>query len=483
MSHVKPFKWADAWRGKLAESEVAAMDRHAAKCSRCAGARDRITRTSSLTFTAIKNAAAPDVAWDSVRAKVHWAVSSAKRSGEQRVVRRPYGLFAAGALAVAGVTLGLVSGVATEPQLPASAPAIAHAQPSPATPASTPLAGIVSRLSGEVMVDGVRSKDLFERALGPGAVIATGEGRIDVQFGDHSAFALGPRSKLELRRFDASEVRLVVDGTVDVEVAPRAAGQRFLVEAGAQTIEVRGTQFRVVHDTAGTRVACRHGLVAVRDHAGEALVGAAKKVDVTSAVDPTQVAELSTDEMAQLAQATPVTMPLWIDDLAHRSSVLEVASSAHRDVRVDGVELGEMPLRVRVMPGRHTVETADASGRFRRAGWVDAQAAEPARLDVAAAEPVSPSPAANTASRRRELATGIATNRARLSRCTRAAAKSGIEDLSVEIEISVDAAGAVRFLNVDSDLTSVTQTCIHDALAQIQFGTGTAATWRQRIDL
>ena len=32
--------------------------------------------------------------------------------------------------------------------------------------------------------------------------------------------------------------------------------------------------------------------------------------------------------------------------------------------------------------------------------------------------------------------------------------------------------GAVGFLNVDSDLTSVTQTCIHDALAQIQFGTG-----------
>ena len=44
-------------------------------------------------------------------------------------------------------------------------------------------------------------------------------------------------------------------------------------------------------------------------------------------------------------------------------------------------------------------------------------------------------------------------------------------------------AGAVRFLNVDSDLTSITQACIHDALSQIQFGAGTAATWRERIDL
>jgi hypothetical protein len=135
------------------------------------------------------------------------------------------------------------------------------------------------------------------------------------------------------------------------------------------------------------------------------------------------------------------------------------------------------------MPGRHTVETADASGRFRRAGWVDAQAAEPARLDVAVAEPAAPAPTPSTSARKRELAAGIAANRAKLSRCTRAAAKSGIEDLSVQIEISVDASGAVGFLNVDSDLTSTTQACIHDALAQISFGPGTAATWHERIDL
>lgn len=487
MGHVAPHKWADAWKGRLAKGEVAAMDRHAEKCARCAKTRDRVTRTSSTTFTAIKNAPVPDVAWDTVRAKVHWEVSSAKRSGKYPKIAPPsrIGWIAAGTCVAAAATAALFTGpapFATAPTAPT--PTVAHATPAPAPAPAAPLAGMVSRASGEVMIDGVRPSDLFDRALGPGTVIATADGRIDVQFGDHSAFALGPRSKLELRRFDASEVRLVVDGTVDVEVAPRAAGQRFLVEAGAQTVEVRGTQFRVVHDTNGTRVSCRHGLVAVRDHAGEALVGAAKKVDVTSAVDATKVASLSTDELAQLAEATPVTTPLWIDDLAHRSSVLELAASAHRDVRVDGVELGEAPLRVRVMPGRHTVETADASGRFHRAGWVDAQAAEAARLELAVAEPTAPAvPTASSAARKRELATGIAANRAKLSRCTRAAAKSGIEDLSVQIEISVDASGAVRFLNVDSDLTSVTQACIHDALAQIQFGPGTAATWHERIDL
>ena len=475
MSHVAPHKWADAWRGKLGDSEVAAMDRHAEKCPRCAKARDRITRTSSLTFPAIKNQHAPEVAWDSVRARVHWAVSTEKHQ-KVREPQRPTGLIFASAFAVAGVALGFATGVVSMPGHDAQpAPVAQHV--SPAAPlAATPLAGMVSRVSGEVMVDGVRHTDLFEHVLGPGDVIATGDGRIDVQFGDHSAFSLGPRSKLELRRFDGTEVRLVVDGTVDVEVAARAPGQRFLVEAGSREVEVRGTQFRVVHEGTDTRVACRHGLVAVHGAAGEALVPAAQKLEAG------KVTALSTDELAQLVAATPVTTPLWIDDLAHRSSVLEIASPARRDVRVDGVELGQAPLRVRVMPGRHTVETASSSGRFHRAGWVDALAAQPARLEIAPEAP-APAPVASNAARRKELAAGISANRAHLSRCTRAAAKSGISDLSVQIEISVDASGAVRFLNVDSDLTAMTQACIHDALTQIQFAPGAAATWHEKIDL
>ena len=476
MRHVAPHKWNDAWRGKLGEAEVAAMDRHAEKCPRCAKARDRITRTSSVTFPAIKTTPPPEVAWDSVRAKIHWAVSSERRSGRQATTRRPLALVLAGTFAAAGVAVGLATGVAGMPPPAAHGTPIAQHVTPPAPLAATPLAGLVSRVSGEVMVDGVRRPDLFDHALGPGDVIATADGRIDVQFGDHSAFSLGPRSKLELARFDGSEIRLIVDGTVDVEVAARAPGQRFLVEAGSHEVEVRGTQFRVTHEGPDTRVACRHGLVAVHDSAGESLVPAEQKLEAG------KVTKLSTDELAQLVAATPVTTPLWIDDLANRSSILEIASTTRGDVRVDGVELGEAPLRVRVMPGRHTIEAANASGRFHRAGWVDALAAQPARLEIAPETP-APTPVASSAARRKELATGIAANRANLSRCTRAAAKSGISDLSVQIEISVDASGAVRFLNVDSDLTVQIQTCIHDALAQIQFGPGTSATWHEKIDL
>jgi hypothetical protein len=472
MSHVAPHRWADAWRGKLAANEVAAMDRHAERCARCAKARDRITRTSSQAFPAIKTAPTPEVGWDTVRARVHWAVSSEKRA-RTRPTRRPVAYIVAGGLAAAAAAIA----IAELPHASAPATPVAHRTTPAPVPAAPPLAGVVSRSSGEVMIDGVRRIDLFDHALGPGEVIATGDGRIDVQFGEHSAFSLGPRSTLELRRFDASEVRLVVDGTVDVEVSARAPNQRFLVEAGDRTVEVRGTQFRVVHDGAATRVACRHGLVAVHGASGDALVPGEHKLEAN------EVSSLTADELAQLAAATPVTTPLWIDDLAHRSSVLEIASPTHRDVRVDGVELGEAPLRVRVMPGRHTVETAGPSGRYRRAGWVDAQPAQPTRLDVAPDPAPAPATAAGNAERRKQLTAGIAANRPRLARCTRAAAKSGISDLSVQIEISVDATGAVRFLNVDSDLTSVTQACIHDALTQIQFPPGHSATWREKIDL
>jgi hypothetical protein len=474
MSHVPPHRWADAWRGKLSEGEVAAMDRHAAKCARCTKARDRITRTSSQAFPAIKSAPPPEVAWDSVRARVHWAVSSEKRA-RTRTRSLPRAYLVAGGLAAVAVAVAV--GITELPHSAAPATAVAQ-KPTPApAPAAAPLAGVVSRVSGEVMIDGVRRTDLFDRALGPGEVIATADGRIDVQFGEHSAFSLGPRSKLQLRRFDGAEVRLVVDGTVDVEVSARAPNQRFLVEAGDRTVEVRGTQFRVVHEGGTTRVACRHGLVAVHGATGEALVSAEQKLEANT------VSPLTADELAQLVAATPVTTPLWIDDLAHRSSVLEIASATHRDVRVDGLELGETPLRVRVMPGRHTVETAGPSGRYRRAGWVDAQPAQPTRLEVAPDPAPATTTAASSAVRRKQLAAGIAANRPHLARCTRAAAKSGISGLSVQLEISVGATGAVRFLNVDSDLTSVTQACIHDALTQIQFPPGPSATWREKIDL
>ncbi|HEY4239758.1 MAG TPA: FecR family protein [Kofleriaceae bacterium] len=488
--HVAPHRWADAWAGKIPASERAEMNAHAKKCRTCAKARARVKQASD-SFGAIRDQSAPDLPWDSVRARVHWSVSTERhqrQSGIHIGIPEPRRWpWVAGALAAAaGVTVAVtritgVWGGAAPVRAPIAVVLPTPAHPEPVAPA-TSLTGLVSRATGDVLVDGAPVHDLFARALGAGDVIATADGRVDVQFGDHSAFALGPRSTLRLAQFDAQTVQLAVTGTVDVEVAPRASGQRFLVVAGDRTIEVRGTQFRVTTDEHGgaATVACRHGLVAVRDAAGTIEVGAATRVELPAGarVVDAHTVGLSVDELGELAAATPLALPAWTPALAQTSSPLDVDPSprgAHRDVRVDGVELGAAPLRVRVLPGRHMIESADAAGRYRRAGWVDVAAGTPAHVALPAERAVGDA-------RSRELRANV--DHKRLASCIRSIAKAGVTGTYVQIEIAVDAAGAVNELNiVDSDLGSATQQCVHDALADTHFGPGAAATWQERVDL
>ncbi len=486
MRHVPPHRLADAIAGKLAGADQRAVERHVAGCARCKRARERIQRASD-SFTTIRTQPAPDLPWDSVRTRIHWSVSTELREKQREPSpRRWFAPAALGSVAAGLLVYAFASAPAGLPHATTPSPSpIAHATAPATTHAPAPLAGLVNRATGDIMIDGIRTTDLFARRLGAGTVIATGDGRVDVQFGDASAFAVAPRSMLELRRFDAAQIELVVEGTVDIEVAPRASNQVFLVRAGERTVEVRGTQFRVHHDRATTTVACRHGLVAVRDATGQVEVGAKRRVDLATdiPVRPERMRPMSDDEVTDLAQATPMTLPVWNPDaLLAGSAALEIATAGRRDVRVDGLELGLAPMRVRVLPGRHTVEAADHAGRFRRAGWVDVAApvagATPARLEV----PAEPPPTRNINARRRQLQTGV--DKARLARCVRSIAKSGLTGTYVQIEIAVDAQGAVGFLNViDTDLPSTTANCVREVLADVHFGAGDAATWRERIDL
>ena len=474
-SHVAPHRWADLWAGRIDDAERTEMELHARSCRACARARRRVTRASD-SFIQIRSQPSPDVPWDSVRARVHWSVSSERRAA-RRQVRPAYGWLAA---ATAG---GIALALLTEPaatRAPVTQPVAVETERAPPPAPPLALTGQVNRASGDVMVDGVRPTDLFSRALAKGSVIVTADGRVDIQFGDKSAFALGPRSKIELRRFDAEIVELAIDGTVDVAVAPRTGGQRFFVVAGAHTIEVRGTQFRVTHEAASTSVACRHGVVDVSDGSGRIEVGAAHRLQVAHdrPLSAEHVVMLSSEEMMTLTQATPLALPLW--NLGPNSSApLEVATSGHHDVRVDGIELGLAPLRVRVTPWRHTVEAADSAGRFRRVGWVDVAAApHGARLEI----PAEPPPTGGITERRRQLLSGI--DKPRLRRCMRSFAKAGLTGTYVQIEIAVDAQGAIGFLNViDTDLPSATASCVREVLAAVRFGAGAAATWRGRVDL
>lgn len=464
--HVRPEKWADAFAGKLSAQRVDEMERHAESCASCAKARDRI-ETASASFPVMRVEQSPELPWDTIRARVHWSVSSERRAKQRKPNRMPW--FASGLVAAGGIAF-FVAREPAAPVTPAPAPVVKRERVD-GTPA--PVTGVVSRLAGQVMIDGVRRDDAFTRTLVAGTVLATGDGRIDVQFGSDSAFAVGPRSTLELRRFDADQIELAVHGTVDITVAPRAPQQRFVVVSGDTTVEVRGTQFRVSSDGKTTDVACRHGKVVVRDARGETEVATARKLRSG------QIAALTVEELDELAAATPATLPAWTtaESIVQTSSPLEIATVGKRAVRVDGVEVGEAPLSVRVMPGRHTVETADSAGRFRRSGWVDVSAAKAARLVVQA----EAAPTGGAAERRRQLHAGI--DHVRLAQCTRAIAKAGLTAY-VNVEISVDETGAVGFLNIiDTDLASNTSACVREVLSDVRFRRGPAATFRDKIVL
>ncbi len=251
--------------------------------------------------------------------------------------------------------------------------------------------------------------------------------------------------------------------------------------AGERTVEVRGTQFRVHHDNAGTAIACSHGAVAVRDRGGNVEVGAARHLDVPRdhAVASEAAAPLSADDAAALLDATPLTLPLWDPEtLAHSSAPLEIATAGRREVRVDGFELGLAPMRVRVLPGRHTVEAADGNGRFRRVGWIDVTTARPARLEVSA----EPPPTNSVNERHRQFVSRV--DRRRFAMCNRKPTKQGVGGGAVTIEIGVDDRGNKNYVNVlDNDVGEFAANCVLSIVKDMQFPPGAKAEWHERIDL
>jgi hypothetical protein len=483
-AHVAPHRWADVLAGRVDAREVKSMETHAVSCTRCATARSRVERASQ-SFPALRAQSAPDLGWDSVRARVHWSVSTEKHAKDRARAPR-----LVSALAGVGMVVAALAGAAGLAVVSAPADIVVRRDVPvelPAVPAFTPIplgALVVREVGEQTMINGLVRHEIFEEVLGAGAVIATGKSTLDVQFDTDGALALGPTSKLRLTRFDSERIEIALDeGTVDVVVSKRGPGQRFIVAAGDRTVEVRGTQFRVTRDGATMHVACAHGIVAVRDASGEIVVEGDRAVDLAaaSAITTARVEPLSAAERTALALATPRTLPVWTTpgQLVQTSAALEVATPGSRDVRVDGVEVGQGPLRVRVMPGRHTVETADAAGRFHRAGWIDASAGKAARLEV---QPEVAASTGGAATRRKQLHAGI--DRAALASCTRAMAKAGVTGAFVKIEISVDETGAVGFLNViDTDLPSTTSSCVRQVLVNVGFKAGPAATFRETLDL
>lgn len=484
MRHVAPHLWAELDAGRLAPVKAEKLLAHAAECQACGAARDRVIAARS-EFSDLSARQAPELAWDQIRVQTMWQVrahaaqTSAQRAGGARW--KWIGVTAAAAsLGVALLVVKPWSSAPTEPQAgsgPGQASAAvggalgANAEPIP------PIVGLVTMISGEATIDGVRGAVAFDTLLAKGSEIRTANGEVAVQFGDGSAFAVGPRSVLRVRAFDHAAIELEVDGRIDVDVAPRAAGQRFSIVAQDRVVEVRGTRFRVERKGDAVDIACTEGRVAVPDRGGELAIGAGRAAMLAPG-QPARNAELrdlAASERDSLAAATPRRLPMW----GAKAALLTTTAglSVDGEIRIPTAAwAGEGPAMVRVLPGRHTF-LRNKQGRWQDAGVILVDAGRHTQVVGRNSDSPPEQDVGSVSGRRLQLRRNLSVIRP----CVRAIAKQGLGDVFVELDIVVDARGRIQSDLVSTDLPPATAECVRAKVETLRLRSGGTSRWRESI--
>ena len=506
MSHVAPHRLADLARGALGARAARRAQAHVDDCAPCQRALARV-QAARTTFAELATLPAPDLRWDRVRAQTYWTLGTGSQPALPVAVpppaRRRWLVIAPLGLAAAAAATWLAVRPATAPMARSFADARARLDVPTApdrapTPAAAPLAAVVTLVEATgavVTADGrtiVGGSAVGAHRLAAGDRITTTDGRVAAQFGAGSTLTVGPHSALVLARFDTRDVELVLGerGQVDVEVSHRAPEQRFVVRAGERTVEVRGTAFRVARDGDQVEIACEHGRVAVsspgRGDAVELGAGQGLAIGDGEPVAASLVRPLAEAELAALLAARPAHLPQWTDaDTIYRTTVtLPLVVPAGRPVAIDGVVVGRGPLWRRLPPGRHLVETHDRAGQAQGGQWVELDGSTPERpLVVAVAEPTLTATGTAAARRQRLVELSRALDPQQLRGCVRSLAKQGLADgTHVELEVGVQASGAIRYLNiVDTDLPDRIAACVRDVVSQTRLGAGAQVSWRHRV--
>jgi hypothetical protein len=500
VGHVKPHRWADAAAGRVSDSQLESFDAHASTCTDCATTRERVFGAREV-FAEMNEADPPDLHWDHIGARIYWVTSSEQRAAE-RSTKRPairWQLAAAGlgAVAVAAAALlyvtGAFDGSASDEREIAADTVDTDESPREVTPI-TPVApeveaeqliGVVTYAAGEVTVDGATLD--FDGGLTEGTTIATGEGRVAIQFGDGSGFAIAPGSQLTVRQFDERSVVLDIDGTVSVDLSPRAEGQTFSVVAGEHTVAVRGTAFEVDHRDGAVGVICSHGRVMVTDGAAELDVSAgyALRIAAGAELGTLQPNEVELDEALARQLAVPM-VPVWAgpEDLLTATSSLEVDAPVGRSVRIDGIGAGNGQFRMRVTAGRHLVETESTPGKWGEGEWLELAAGERETATWTPEPKVEPKrdSAKDRRTRLAQLRKKVRGN-SRIDGCLRSIRKQGLlEGSFVVLDVGINTDGSLAHLNIAStNLPSSATQCVRNVVDQVRLPAGPRATVREKL--
>ena len=527
--HVAAHRLADAAAGRTGEREAARIKQHLDSCPRCSGQAERLARVRSA-MNDIAGTPAPELGWDRIGVRLYWENSSARHAALRRQERSPWPRRVA-----LGVTSGLLVAmgayVATTLLGEQPAPMRAAAPADVVTPAASggevmqapaAMRGVVTFASGSTSVDGapVDIRALFDRPIGAGTRLESAPGgRLVVQFGRQSGFALGPASSVYLRRFDEEAVELeILNGSLDVEVSKRALGQTFTVVAGRHRVSVRGTAFRVDHRNGELQVACAHGRVVVTDGASEVALDAGQQIHLLrevmlaraarSQIDPERLAELESSLSGPL-------LPAWTEPRAlfDTSSIIDVSATAGQEVRLDGIDVGEGAFVLRVMSGRHKLEVADERGDFGAGAWIqagpgerhsararqdgavrvaaaserpDASSAELPEQGPRAASPLPPTSADDTRAarriRREQLAAAF-DGSGRALQCMEPLEKRDLVAGSfVVFDVGINADGSQGHLNIaESNVPAEVERCLRRVVDAVELPPGPAATVRYKL--
>lgn len=493
--HVAPHRLADLCAGRVSEAEERTLRGHLADCRRCAQALERI-EAGRLAMREIASAAAPELGWDHVGARIYWATSKERRTTQQRALRVPVGRRAlwTGSLLVSAAAAAVAMGYLLWPQGGGEAAVGKLGADVRATPARTvenepsarpaPLQAIVTLAKGSVELSGQALS--MDSRLGEGTILRTLDGQVAVQFGDRNGFELGPNSQLELLRFDDRRIELAVTGLIDVDITKRHAGQELVVVAGQHQVVVRGTAFRVEHRDGALGVACKRGRVVVTDGSDQVDVMAGHEFRMLTTAwheAALRATPLDPVAMAQLDKAVSVPMlPVWtdLDTLTETSSTLELVAEPGQMVAIDGVEVASGAFFVRTMSGRHQVAVVDSDGEMGPGEWLDAEPGKRARATIA--EAADRGEHDEAPARKRQLAREIEA-RGQARQCLEPLAKQGlVEGSYIVFDVGVNAEGSQALLNVvDSNLSPRIQACLRHAVDAVTLPSGSRARFRLRM--
>ena len=345
--------------GSLRPRAADRLRRHMEGCPGCTEAFRRLMRTQGL-LRELGQAEPPPLPWRQIEAQIHWQLA---RPGEEK---RPWLLTRllplTGAAVVGAVATLLVLWLVGPALLPP--PRTAPIMTTVRTPARTvvleqELAAVPTMVQGEVFLitSNGRQPLGLDQPVAQGARVATGDGRVSMQWSKGSGLMLSSHSEVELQQLTSTRQRLQLhEGRVRSRLARLCKGCSYVVKARGIQASVRGTVFDVAIGDATVDVEVAEGRVKVAPTAGGWGVEVPAGFRVQVPFDARTAPPLLPFGKPAGPRVHVLPWPSLARALATSSLLTLESHPSGADLFLNSTPVGSTNLALRGAPGRHLVE-------------------------------------------------------------------------------------------------------------------------------